>query len=200
VPNSTDIVTAVSLRLRDPQNTAYPVALLNRLISQCQRLLNVNQRLIIRTTALTNTANQVLYQVTAIASDIARVEMVRQDQRDLFDIPWESLQHQDRRWMRRVGARLEYFSRIGNDVLVVAPATPTPVNITVVYTSVPPDVTGAPGDVSISAEYVPLLQDMVEATALLRSRRFTEAKAPIERIKATILSHRTPSVDDFLPT
>jgi hypothetical protein len=184
--NSTDIVTTVSARLRDPDNTAFPVAVLQRLINQCQRILNVNQRILLRTAAFTTTKNLVLYQLTGIASDIARIEMVRQDGRNLFAIPWESLMHQDRRWLRRQGARLEYFSRIGNDILMIGPATPVGVLTNIVYTSVPADVTGLPGDVTISDEYIPVLQDMVEAVALTRSRRFTEAKAPVDRIKALI--------------
>ena len=193
--NSTDLITTLSTRLRDPDNTAFPTAVLQRLINQCQRILNVNQRILLRTAAFTTTNNLVLYQLTSIASDIARVEMVRQDGRNLFDIPWESLMHQDRRWLRRVGARLDYFSRIGNDILVIGPATPVGVLTNVVYTSVPPDVTGAPGDVSIPDEYIPVLQDMVEAVALLRSRGFTETKAPVDRIKALVTGVGDISID-----
>lgn len=196
MPNSADILTAVSLRLRDTSNSAYPVAMLNRLIDQCQRILNCNQRLVVKTVNFTTAGDsRVLYLTSAIATDIVRVDMVRQDGRNLFDIPWDSLMHQERTWLRCQGTRFDYFSRIGNDIVVIAPAIRVPTTVQIVYTSVTPAPTGATGDIPIPDEAVPMLQDIVEGVALLRSRKFTEASAPLSRVKALLTSMGNESME-----
>lgn len=195
MPNSTDIVTVLSRRLRDTDNTAYSTAQLNRLIDQCQRLLNLNQRLVLTTATFTTSAHRVLYQLTEIAADVGRVEMVRQDKRNLFDVPWESLVHQDRLWLRKHGTRADYFSRIGNDIIVIAPALPVAVTVDVVYTTITPAPTGAPGDIPIPDEWVPALRHMVEAVALLRSRRFAEGKNPLDRLKSMLTGRGEESIE-----
>lgn len=195
MPNSTDIVAELGRRLRDTSNVAYPAAMLNRLIDQCQRVLNCNQRLVLKTVDFTTTARCVLYQSSLIAPDIARVEMVRHNVRNLFDVPWESLVHQDRLWLKARGQRADYFSRIGNDILVIAPALAMPITVQVVYTTVTPAPTGVPADVLIPDENVPMLRDMIEAVALLRSRKFAEAENPVTRIKSMLTSMGYESIE-----
>lgn len=173
--DSTTSITQLGRKLRDPTNFAHSSAVLTRFLDHAQRLVNYHYSLIINTTAFTPSANRTLYLNSAVSANIARIEMIRQNDRNLIEVPWHSLVHNDTNWYRAVGQRYDLFARIGNDMFVLYPALAVPQSVDVVYTRNTAALTGAPGDITIPDEYVPVLEDLVEVLALLRGRKLPEA-------------------------
>lgn len=175
--DSTTIITELGRRLRDPSNFAHSSAVLTRFLDHSQRLINYHFSLILNTTAFTPSAGRTLYQNSEVSANIARIEMVRQGGRNLIEVPWHSLVHNDTKWYRGQGQRYDLFARVGNDLFVLYPALSVPQSVDVVYTRNTAALTGLAGDVTIPDEYIKLLEDFVETLALLRGRKLPEAMA-----------------------
>lgn len=192
--SSTAIISTLARRLRDPLNFAHPSAVLTRLIDQCQRILNISENLVLNTVSFPMQDTRVLYRYSEIAPDIAKVLMVRDGKRNLFDQPWRSIVHNDPKWYRRIGKRIELFSRIGNDMLLLYPCTMPTSTVEILYSTTKP--TGPGTDIGIPDEFVQILTDMVEMLALLRGRRLGETKDLLQRIPEALTHIGSESIED----
>jgi len=193
--DSTVLITELGRRLRDPANFAHSSAVLTRFLDHTQRLVNYHFSLILNTTAFIPSARRTLYLNSAISANIAHIETVRQGGRELFEVPWHSLVHNDPKWYRAVGKRYEMFARVGNDMVVIYPSLATPLSVDVVYTRNPAALTGAPGDVTVPNEYVTIVSDMTEVLALLRGRRLAEANARAASILESFTTQGHESIE-----
>ena len=184
--NGDDLIDSLARRVRDTTNTAYPRTFLLDILNRVTRCLNAGLRLKLASASFTPTAQRALYQTTEVAADIIRVVAVREGGRDLQEVPSDHLTFQDNEWVRRQGPRPEVWSRIGRDLLVIAPCqVQSPPALTVHYISVPTANTDAATPIETPPdEYVPVLLDLSEALALLSSRVHnapSAIRAPLER-------------------
>jgi hypothetical protein len=156
-------------------------------LTQCQRIVNLHTADVVTiTTSFTPAAGRVLYRRTEIASDVARVLAVRQEDRELWEVPWRSLVHADAAWYRAVGPRHELFSRIGTSLLAIYPARENPVALSVSYISVPTDLTDGAADVTISDEWIPLLLDLGELVLTAKNREFPRMADVMHRLQTAM--------------
>lgn len=182
--DSSALITELSRRLRDPNNTRHARTLVRDVLTQCQRIVNLHTADVVTiTTSFTPTAGRVLYRRTEIASDVARVLAVRQEDRELWEVPWRSLIHADAAWYRAVGPRHELFARIGTSLVAIYPARENPVALSVSYTSVPADLTDGLADVTISDEWIPLLLDLGELVLTAKNREFVRMADVMKRVQ-----------------
>lgn len=193
--DSTTLITELGRRLRDPTNFAHSSAVLTRFLDHAQRLINYHFSLILNTTAFTPSAGRTLYQNSEVSANIARIEMIRQGGRNLIEVPWHSLVHNDANWYRGQGQRYDLFARIGNDMFVLCPALAVPQSVDVVYTRNTAALTGLAGDVTIPDEYVRILTDFVEVLALLRGRKLPEAMAAAGEVVSSFTGQGTESIE-----
>lgn len=193
--SSTSIIADLAVKLRDPDNFAHSSAVLTRFIDQTQRILNFQQELVLRTLPFTLQDNRTLYRLAEIAPDVGRILTVRDSGRQLFEVPWRSLVHNDPRWYRGAGRRVDLWARIGNDLVVFYPATRPATTLSIVYVKVTTTPSGVGTDIEIPDEYATVLADMVELLALLRGRRLAEALDVMKRIPEFFESHATESIE-----
>lgn len=180
--DSSALITELSRRLRDPNNTRHARVLIRDVLSQCQRVVNLHYADDILSTSFTPSAGRTLYRTSEIASTVARVVAVRQQDRDLHEVDWRQLVHSDAHWYRRQGPRHELFARIGGSLVVVYPARETPESITVDHVSIPANLTDGAGDVTISDELIPLLLDLGELILTAKNREFTRMNDVAPRV------------------
>lgn len=195
MPDSTVIIAEASRRLRDTTNFAHSTAVLTRFLDHSQKIMNFAQQLVLTTTSFTTTARRVLYANTEVSATFGQVVTIRDSKRNLFEVPWRSLVHNDPKWYRRVGQRPETFARVGHDLLIITPATFAPVTLDVVYSKVTATPTGVPGDVEIPQEFATNLVDMIELLALLRGRRLGETLDLFKRIPDFFIQQGQESIE-----
>ena len=183
--DSSALITELSRRLRDPNNTRNARTLVRDVLTQAQRVVNLHTADVVTiTTSFTPSAGRVLYRRAEVASDVARILAVRQDDRELWEVPWRSLVHADPAWYRAQGPRHELFARIGTSLLAVYPAREVPTALSVSYVSVPTDLTDGAADVTISDEWIPLLLDIGELILTAKNREFVRMADVMKRVQA----------------
>lgn len=197
------LITELSVRLRDQASTvaddtdvsvlAHSRVILLDIINRVNYALNAFLRLKVGTATLALTSQTTMYSVAGLASDIIRVIGVRADERDLTEVPWDFLVHQDPSWFRRVGARPELFARIGRDILVIYPAMPflgPPPSVQIRYVQRPATIADSGSTVTFPTDDVKsILLDLAEVVALYRGRVFAPEdviKSPLERFMKAI--------------
>jgi hypothetical protein len=184
--NGNDLIDELLLRHRAAGVDRIARADAATVLSQCQRVVNLHKTDNTATVSFTPTAGQTLYTVAGVASDVARIDTVRHDDRDLHRVDFRSLAHCDTRWLHRTSNRYDLFSRIGGSLWVLYPAMESPVAVDVVYTIVPAAVADAATAIDISDEYVPLLLDLAEAVLTARVRVWSALPDLTERIRKAV--------------
>lgn len=184
--NGDDLIDSLARRIRDNSNTAFSRVFLLDLLNRVSRCLCAALRLKIRSVSFAPTAQRVLYQTSAFASDVIRVVAVREGGRDLQEVPPDHLTFQDNEWVRRQGPRPEVWARIGRDIVAIAPCQmQSPPTLTIDYVAIPTAITDAATPIECPQdEYVSVLLDLSEALALLSGRVHnmpSAIRAPLER-------------------
>jgi hypothetical protein len=181
--DSSALIDELSRRLRDPNNTRHSRALVNTVLTQCQRVVNLHFADVVVSASFTPTSGRTLYRTSEIAANVARIAAVRQEDRDLHEVPWPSLVHSDARWYRRIGPRHELFARIGGSLFALYPAVAVPAAVSIDYVSVPADLADTTGDVVIDTELLPLLLDLGELVLTAKNRDFVRGADLAPRVQ-----------------
>lgn len=174
------LVSTLLRRVRDPQGAMHDrVTVARPFLSHAQRLVNAGLRAVIGEAVLVTEPYRLIYPVAALLPNAVHIESVREADRDLADVTWESLWHTDGSWFRRTGDRFEAFARIGRDLLVVYPAKKVASSITVVYTALTANLTQD----SIATDlddtlHAPMLA-LAESLLYLRARDFAGLDAAL---------------------
>ena len=182
--NGDALITELLLRHRNASTDRVSRAFVATILSQCQRVLNLHFGDRITTVSFTPSAERTLYTVAAVAADVAKIVLVRENGRELFSCTFETLTDTDLDWLRRTGPRHEQFARIGGDLWVLYPAKLSPTVVDVVYVTIPDDVADAATPIELSDELVPMLLDMAELVLAMRVRVWSVTTDLLERLKA----------------
>lgn len=182
------LVDTVLRRVRDVQGSAHPRALVRWLLSMAQQLVNARFDNALDTATFTTEPQRQIYPLAAGFPTSVRVIAVRQDGRDLGAVPWADLIQLDRRWHRRAGPRLETWSPIGRDLLVLHPALATAATVDVVVTKLTTSLTIDSDTLEVPDQLIPPMLDLVEAIVLTKGRLFEPAAAALDRLAASTQS------------
>src|SRR6266404_5320784 len=194
------LVTQTLQRVRDPGGLAHPRPTVVLIYSYAQRAINAILDLAYESVTITTTPKQQLYSMQVIAPNALQIQDVKQDgTRSLSRVPYKTLFYTDRQWHRRdSGSRIEVFSQLGVDLLVLHPGSDMPQSLTLTYTKMTTDLTLPPDalkDPETNVMDVPddsltLVKDLVEALLQLRERKFAESATAVIRIKEKLQQHK----------
>jgi len=167
-----DLITELSRKIRDTTNVGHTRVLVLDVLNRAQRAINARLGLV-HTTATFSTTNSPLYDIPTIASDIVRIVAVRDANRELDQVDWRDLVHQDYKWLRRRGPEALLFSTIGREVLVIVPAPQIATTLTAVYVQQTANMDdGAVTVLAIPDAFKPVLLDVSESVLLFKAREF----------------------------
>lgn len=181
--NGNDLIDELLLRHRNSGADRIARSDVATVLTQLQRVVNLHKGDDTATATLTPSAERTLYQVSEIAADVARIDTIRHEDRNLHEVNLKELAHTDSNWLRRTGRRYELFSRVGGSLFVLYPAMSSPVDVTVVYTTIPTAVADAATPIVLSDEYEPLLLDLAEAVLATRVKVWSVLPDLIARIR-----------------
>lgn len=167
--NGDDAIDALARRLRDAGTTAYTRAFLATVLTHCHRALNIHQR-VRRAEATLAIDGRALFRTTEVAADVGRIERVYVEDYDLTEVHWSHLIQNDPEWYRVQADKPRTWARYGRSLLVVTPTPYEPIDVTVSYLIVPATITDAATPIDWPEELIPMLLDLAEGCALVKSR------------------------------
>ncbi len=175
------LINELAVRLRDPSNVAYPRATVLNVLNYVQYAVNVRLGLVHNTATLT-TGNQALYATTSFATDyIYPVQIFDANNEEIDLVPYTTLVHQDRDWLRAQGNRVLIAAPIGRELLALTPIPYQPQTLTIRYVKKPKALADDAGTADWPDEYKPLVLDLAEALLLLRGRYWNGIQEAISR-------------------
>lgn len=175
------LVTNISIRVRDPNNTGTSRAIVLDLLSRCQNYANAAFDSVLNTVALPT--NQAVYPFASIAPDIIRIKAVRHGQRDLSKIDFNKLRNINPMWYGTTGPRFETYALFGRQTLILHPNMPTADSVNVVYTQQLPVLANDAAVMSLPDDQLPFLERLVEAILLLKARDMNGLKALFDEVQ-----------------
>lgn len=177
--------TAIQRRIRDPNGTAHAAADVLTILSAAQRLVNAKTHAVLsQSSAAIRFKNRPLISLTTNLTNVVHVESVRtvEGKRELQRIDWRSLVHHDPNWFRRAGDTPRVWATVGEDQLLVWPASRlSAADIFVVYTGVTPALTADATLTVLPDQHMPAVLDIAEACLLTRQRLFGSLKQATEK-------------------
>lgn len=157
-------------RVRDPAGIGTTRAQVRQLLTAVQPAVVLATDVRTRT-SWTPTPGVCVHPLTAIGSDVLRVEAVWAGDQSVLPMPFAALAQTDRGWLRRLGSVPHSWAALGRTLLVLYPGPDAAVSLTVTYTAMPPAIDSETTLLALREDRVPLLLDLVEAALLLRSRQ-----------------------------
>lgn len=177
-----EAVDIVLSRVRDPNGVITSRDFVRSRLADAQRLLNARFGWVLDTTTLTTEPERIFYPINALLPASAQVRFVRQNERDLVRVPWETFWYMRRGWPRTLGPRYEIYSVIGRDVLVVWPANRISTALTVRSAKLTDDFASDFSEFEVHDEMVPMITDLATALTLLKVRDF----APMDEVMSSL--------------
>lgn len=183
--SGSDLITALAQRLRDASSGAHSRDFLLRVLSHSQRAVNLAKRGRKASATLTVAPGRTLYETSAIAANVARIERVIHQQRPLPEVLWRQLINNNPQWYRDTDDSIRCWARIGGNLFVLYPTIWEVDTVTVIYTTVPADVIDDVDPVDLPDELLPTVMDLAEVIVLAKGRLFHAMEAPMGRLGAT---------------
>lgn len=185
-------IDIVLQRVRDCGAALHPRAVVMKMFTHTQRIINTVMRLVISSGTLTTTPHRVFYPIYTNFSDATRVVAVRDGNRDLTRLPdWTRLNYLSRRWFRDVGTEYTAFSEIGRSFLLVYPGQRESGTLTVYYTKLTREFINESDQTEIPDEYLSLLADLTASLLLIRARDFKDLQnmlsSSLEQVKEGLI-------------
>lgn len=181
--SGTTLVERVSLRVRDPSNTATGRSQVLLLLSEAQRLVNGIAEEVVATATLTVPPYRTILPIEENVPTALRVTGVRDENgRSMSPVPWGALAHANRRWWRATATRSRVWSTIGRDMLVVSPAAPDTQLLTVVFVKKTDVLATEAAVTEVTNATDDTVGDLVEALLLLKTRRLDAVAGPLKRL------------------
>lgn len=182
------LATALSLRIRDPQNTAHPLAVVYEVLSHCQRLVNAagDVRREVSTSSLSASTNPF---TSLFINNRMRVSEVRIGASNtqaatappLPRINWRQLAVRDPHWLRATAPRPRYWDLIGQNILLLWPNWSQPVTVQRRILTNPATLTGSGSVTELPDQHMPMILALAESVLLLRHRLLASVPQSAER-------------------
>lgn len=180
------LIDTLSRRLRDTVNLGYSRTFVLDIINRTQRSINARFGLVLAEATFTTT-NSSIYALSTIGTDVIRLVDMKENDRVLTRVPYQSLVYQDARWFRREGTQPEVFSQLGRDLFVVTPIAKSPRTLTATYVQQTTNLADAGTPLSaLPDEYKDVWLDLAETILLFRGREFTELRKVLERTASAL--------------
>ena len=176
------LIDAVLQRVRDPQGATHSRAFVRSILSQAQRMVNAQIEAVTASASLTTHRYRQFYPINSLLPNSVKVIGVREDGRDLSPANWREFSAVDRRWFRAVGPRMETFSVIGRDLLILHPSLDVDSSVSVIYSKLTDDLTGDGTATELDDSDLPAVLDLTEVLLLVRARKVKMAQPVLERM------------------
>lgn len=192
------MISAILLRVRDPQGLAHSRTTVLSLLSQAQRIINAATDLVYETVTVTTEPKRQLYSLGTLAPNSVSLRDVKEGGRSLTRVDPLALFYTNREWARQSGSRYEAFGEYGLEFAVIHPATDDARSIDLTYTKVTTDMTVAPvgtpdpeaNTTDLPDDILPALMHLTEALLQLRGRKIAEALGAVGRFTGTIQAYQ----------
>lgn len=182
------LATALSLRIRDPNNTAHNLAVVYEVLSHCQRLVNAagDVRRETSTSAVSPGTNPF---TTLFINNRMRVTEIRVGANNtaaskstpLPRVNWRQLAVRDPHWVRATAPRPRYWDMIGQNILLLWPNWTQPFNIQRRILTNPATLTGSSSVTELPDQHMPMILALAESVLLLRHRLLASVPQAAER-------------------
>jgi hypothetical protein len=173
-------------RVRDAGGGMHSRTFARSILSKVQQSVNAKYRNALEFTFLTTEKLRQIYSISVSLPSALFVDAVRvpgfdtEGGRDIPFTRWRELSQGDPQWFRRQGDRIEVFSLIGRDLLVLHPALPVATTVNVLYTRITTAWTSETDVTEIDDDLVPEMMRLSEAVLLTVGRRLEQVKAMIQ--------------------
>jgi len=177
-----DAIDQVLARVNDRGGIIHARALVLKLISQCQQSINGASRDVRGTATFQTVTAQPFYKISEVLPSCLTMEYAEAEGEELNQVPYESLQTLDASWIRARADRPDYWASIGKDLLILYPATVSPITVTARYVLLTPELGSEDDDLVLPPERIDQLIDLVDSVLLFRERKFDEMESTLTRI------------------
>lgn len=167
-----DLIDQVLQRVRDPQGTTASREFVLKLLSSAQQLLNAKTGYVTDEATLVTEPLRCFYPIQALLPQSQKVMYVRDaSDRDLLPVTWRSFWYMKRGWPREVAERLQLWSTVGRDVLVLWPTLRASETVTVVSAKLTTPLVNEHESPELPDNLLPMLVDLTEVLTLLKMRK-----------------------------
>lgn len=183
---ATNLVIALARRIRDPANTAHPIASVITLLSHIQRVIN-SATGAVKTSATLTLASpypQNLYD-TSVSPLTAfdRIERVTYQNDDLERGNWREMHAHDPYWATAAGVLPREWDRIGRGLLVVTPSLVNAgASVVCTGTKALAALTTGASATEMPDNHMPAILAMGEQLLLMRQRLMASVKPSVEQL------------------
>jgi len=184
------LLDGVLRRVRDTGALATTRANAMSVISGAQKSVNVATFAKVASAGMTVNAQQLLYQIATVLPRAGQILGVQHDSREIGWIDWEQLKNIDSTWFRRIGSRIDSWSLIGRDILVVYPALQTATTIAVSYVVSPATIADETESNQVPDDEVPLVLNITEIILRIRARQLAGLDKEIKNIETSITARK----------
>ena len=177
-----ELTDTILQRVYDAGAVATPRARVWDLLSRGQQIVNQAFESIIVNLDFPTGPLQQVFTLSEIADDVLKVLSVRDQHRDLSEIPFNRLKHISAHWFGASGPRWETWARVGRSMIVVHPMKQQADTLTLVYTQVLPILGGDADICPLPDDQLPTLTKLVEVLLLMRQRNFEAIKSIVDNL------------------
>ena len=176
------LITSISRRVRDENNTAHSRAFIRDLLDRLQVIFNAEQEAITATRVVTNTKNKALYSVESDLQGIIELQTVRLGELRLDEItPWRNLYKLSPTWLTDTAPQPEGWAKIGRSLVAIYPAPQSDIELKFQGSAITIPLTSDSVPLQLELEDEDIVRELVTALLLLRQRDLDTIKPVIER-------------------
>ena len=179
----------LSLRLRDPINTAHNRLLVLQVIAEAQRLVNAENRAVLSSADLTVDSDTHILIVPLLLPFAMRVETIRDGVRDVTRCDWREIAEADRLWLKRRGGHVVAWAHFSPSRVLLYPSAET--TLTVVYTKRTNPITTNATLMELDQALHPAILNLAEHILLTRQKLFPSMKPASERLERDLTATAT---------
>lgn len=166
---ASEVVDIIAQRVRDPDNTAHPRALIRDIFNRVQTALNASQAYVLETVPLALTPGKAIYRLETYTPELVTITDIEFENRFLDRVPWRNLWKISPTWLTDI-EEPRAWSMIGRTLFAIYPVPAYAVTLnlkgpkvttTLVDGTIPLDLRDEDADIAI---------DLTTAIFLLRQR------------------------------
>lgn len=184
------------LRIGSGENAVSDTNLFD-VVDKVQKTVNyaLKRKLSTGTLTLSTAAGTLYYSTTSIAADCLQVRSLYLSTRSIMFIPdWRMLQQYDSSWYNSTGARVEAWSNIAHNAIVIYPSVPvadpgTATTLTCVYLADTTTLNSSGDAFNLGDHDLALVYDLAEIVLLAHLRLYPECKYKVEKFQKDVLPY-----------
>ena len=177
------IVDRILELVRDKQGATHSRSFVRKVVSHVQYAINTRRKAVLQFDTLTTEPFRQIYSIINLFPNGIKIQGVRVDGRDLARTTLRSLSQLDLNWFRKVGPRIEAFTLVGRDILILYPAVDFAESVEIISSKVTITLvnTGTPIELA-DDEILPLI-DLSSIVLLTRARMLETLKGKVDDLR-----------------